>query len=84
MYGWSDQGMGGGWLVMMMLGMLLFAAILAFGLVALWRHSRSGSESTTTTPSGASAIAILQERFARGELTEEEYLRRLAMLKGQS
>ena len=84
MYGWSDQGMGGGWLVMMMLGMLLFTAILAFGLVALWRHNRSGSESTTTTPSGASAIAILQERFARGELTEEEYLRRLAMLKGQS
>jgi len=83
MYGWSDQGTGGGWLVMMMLGMLLFAAILAFGLVALWRNSRSGSESTTT-PSGASAIAILQERFARGELTEEEYLRRLAMLKGQS
>jgi len=82
MYGWSDQGMGGGWLVMM-LGMLLFAVILAFGLVALWRHNRSGTESTAT-PSGTSAIAILQERFARGELTEEEYLRRLAMLKGQS
>jgi uncharacterized membrane protein len=32
--------------------------------------------------SGNPAIDILKERFARGEVSEEEYSRRLTMLKG--
>ena len=86
MYGWHYQGMGGGWWIVMMIAMVLFWTLLVFGIVALVRHNRPTSPhtSTSSTSSTSSAIAILQERFARGELTEEEYNRRRAILKDPS
>lgn len=84
MYGWNYQGMGGGAWALMIVGMLVFWTILAVGLVALLRHNRSGYDGVDSPRSGNAAISILKERFARGELTEEEYSRRLAILKNQS
>ena len=83
MYGWQDQGMGGAWWILMGIGMVLFWAVLVIGLVALLRHNRAATPHVSVAHTSA-AIAILQERFARGELTEEEYVRRLAILKGSS
>jgi putative membrane protein len=80
-YGWYNQGMNGGWWVVMMVGMLVFWAILVIGVVALLRHYMSRRDGQGSEPPSTSAIEILRERFARGELNEEEYSRRLALLK---
>jgi putative membrane protein len=68
----------------MIIGMLVFWAILVVGLVALLRHNRVGHTAIPTPIASDAAISILKERFARGEVTEEEYTRRLAILKNQS
>lgn len=83
-YGWHDQGMSGGWWALMIIGMLVFGTILVVGLVALLRHNRADHNAASTPVASDTAIPILKERFARGELTEEEYARRLTILKDRS
>lgn len=80
-YGWHNDAMSSGWWVVMVVGMLIFLAIFVVGGVFLVRHySQPPGDAGTSN----SAIDILQQRFARGELSEEEYTRSLALLKGQS
>ncbi len=83
-YGWQNQGMDGGTWALMIIGMLVFGAILAVGLVALSRHNQAGHSPSVNPMLPDAAIPILKERFARGEMTEEEYTRRLAILKDHS
>lgn len=80
-YGWHNDAMGSGWLVLMVVGMLAFLAVFVIGGVLLVRHY--GQRPSDPGASG-SAIDILQQRFARGEISEEEYTRGLALLKGES
>lgn len=80
-YGWYNQGMGGGWWVLMMIGMVVFWAIFVIGIVALLRHYGPRRGEAAARSSTSSAIDILKERFARGELTEEEYTRRRKLLE---
>lgn len=72
MWGWSEWG----WLPMM-LGMILFWGGLIWFAVWLVRRTDRGStrESTPSDPR-----AILEERFARGEIDEEEFDRRTKVL----
>lgn len=62
----------------------LFMFVLFIGLVvvlfALMRHYRPMTHHGPVSHARGSAIAILQERFARGEIDEDEYRRRLALL----
>ena len=73
---WHDGGgLGaGGWIVMSLM-MLVFWAVVVGGAVWLLRGGRG-----QTGASRAGAQQILDERFARGELTEEEYRQRRALL----
>jgi len=79
--------MGGGmtwfWLLMMLFGLLVFAGII---LLAVWAIARfAGSErqtSSTTSGSPEDPLTILQRRYARGEITREEYERIRSDLKG--
>ncbi len=79
--------MGGGmmWfgIVMMLFGLLVFAGII---LLAVWAIARlAGSErlrSSTTSGSPEDPLTILQRRYARGEITREEYERIRSDLKG--
>ncbi len=69
---WVD---GGGW-VWMTLMMLGFWALLIFGGVALYRATRQ--------PAGTQqneALHLLDARFARGEIDDEDYSRRRALLR---
>lgn len=91
--GWNDadwgrmhDGLGwGGWLAMALL-MLLLAA-LVIGLV-VWLLVRSTSGGRPTGPETGSfderstPEQVLGERFARGEIDEDEYLRRRSVLRG--
>ncbi len=73
MYGFGWDGMSGwGWIGMTVM-MVFWIAILA---LAVWAISRAVSH-PTQLPSGPSdedrAMRTLRERFARGEITEDEY-----------
>ncbi len=79
MMGNMMNGMMGGMMGPMMLGMVLFWTLVIVVLVLLVRQlwgRRPGSTS--------SAITILQERFARGEMDREEYQQRLSTLQARS
>ncbi len=71
-FGWGGMILGG----LMML--LFWGVIIALIVLALRALSRSGS-GRTTPPAGPSgqagdqALEILRERYARGEITKDEY-----------
>ena len=80
-YGYGD-GMGwAGWLLTILFVLLLLAAIAALVLFIVRSSRGAGSLGTRRTTAGA-AHQVLDERFARGEIDEEEYLRRRAVLRG--
>ncbi len=71
MYGWMGPY---GW-ISMIIG-LVFTVVILGGLVWLvvWAVRRSGTGSYSGgTPSGMSAKEIAQQRYARGEITREQY-----------
>lgn len=78
---WGAMG-GGGWVVMTVV-MLAFWALVVGGVVALFRSGRptvsKGVSGSATTPE-RSAENVLDERFARGEIDEQEYHARRAVL----
>jgi putative membrane protein len=79
---WWYPGGGGmsgwGWAAMSV-SMLLFWAVLVLGGIALYRalNRPTGGPSAAQHPT---AEQVLAERFARGEIDEEEYRRRLETL----
>jgi putative membrane protein len=84
---WNHGGMTGwGWFAMS-LSTILFWAVLIAVVVLLFRSlNRARKESQTPggwgTPGGWSTPEqVLAERFARGEIDEDEYRRRLATLR---
>jgi putative membrane protein len=82
--GWY-QGMGwGGWFTMGIV-MILLWGLVVWGIVALVRsmNAPDPKASFRTRPREATTSSddILAKRFAHGELDEEEYRRRLAILR---
>ncbi|NUS44545.1 MAG: SHOCT domain-containing protein [Mycobacteriaceae bacterium] len=68
--GWGHPGMG--------VGMLLFWCVLIAGLVLLARCLMPSGR--TGGSAGATPRQVLDERFARGEIDEQEYRNRLETL----
>jgi len=60
------------------LGSLLFLALIVIGIVLLVR----GPSRSTPDQREDSSLRILEERFARGEIDEEEYRHRRRTLEG--
>ncbi len=73
MWGWNGWSWWG-WLLMMF-SMVAFWGLLIWGIVALFRRSGDGR------PERPDPERILAERFAAGEIDEEEYRRRLDTLR---
>lgn len=62
--------------------MVLFWAAVIFGIVALIRNAgRSGQQRGGESHAAAAPERLLAERFARGEIDDEEYRQRLAALQ---
>ncbi len=82
MMGYSGAGSWVGWLVMVLV-MIAFWALLIAGLVALIRYLLSSSPATDVTalPGAGNAEDVLAERYARGEIDDGEYDRRLALIR---
>ncbi len=79
MMGWYHGGTGwGGWVVMMVV-MVGFWALVVLAVIALFRGTRGSGE---WTPDHPDPTQVLDERFARGEIDEDEYHARSAVLRG--
>ncbi|HEY5186981.1 MAG TPA: SHOCT domain-containing protein [Actinomycetes bacterium] len=76
--------MGGGGLFLVFLALLVFFGLVAVLLVWAWsrRPSTPVGGPAAPTGKGSSARVILDERFARGEIDEEEYRRRRTLMEG--
>jgi putative membrane protein len=82
------DGLGwAGWLLMALFLMLLVALVIGIVVLLLARStgrggmtSGAGTAPHATGPSGAEQV--LGERYARGEIDEDEYLRRRSVLRG--
>ena len=86
---WYGSGMSGWGYALMTVSMILFWGAVIFGIVALVRHlGRSGQPPAAPQPpqtlaSPQTPEQLLAERFARGEINEDEYRQRLAVLRGE-
>jgi putative membrane protein len=87
---WYGSGISGWGYALMTVSMILFCGAVIFGIVALVRYvSRADQPPEAPPPPGSPAPPqtpeqLLAERFARGEINEEEYRHRLAVLRGES
>jgi putative membrane protein len=64
-YGWNGMGFG-------MVSMLLFWVLLILAIIALIKYTRSSGNSSERN-SEKTALDILKERYARGEIEREEF-----------
>jgi putative membrane protein len=81
---WYDGhgGMGwGGWVVMGLTFVLFWGGIVIFAVWGIrnWR-SDDGNPPAGTTPTSSHADDVLAERFARGEIDEDEFTHRRELL----
>ncbi|MEJ3748925.1 SHOCT domain-containing protein [Actinomycetes bacterium KLBMP 9797] len=72
---WFDHGAGGWGYAMMLFNMLIFWGLVTAAAVLLYRALRRGDDTGLDA-----ARRTLVERYARGEIDDEEYRRRLDTL----
>ena len=72
---------GAGWLGWALMGfsMIAVAALVVFLVLGATR-SLGGNSMVSSPPSGA--LGILQERFARGEISSEEFKQQSQLIRG--
>lgn len=80
---WYHGGMNGWWFVMW-LSILLFWAVLVAAGVLLFRAFNRAPGDVRHPGARSAPEQLLAERFARGEIDEDEYRRRLSVLRGES
>ncbi|MCA4725253.1 MULTISPECIES: SHOCT domain-containing protein [Mycolicibacterium] len=76
---WYGGGWGG-WIMMTVL-MLLFWGGLLTAIVLAARAFGADSRARSSPPASPRADELLSERFARGEIDDEEFRRRMALLR---
>ena len=73
---------GGWWLVLGPLGMIVFIAVIVAIIIVLVRwFGGTGHPVAHAQPPSGTAMDILKERFARGEIDEEEFADRRRLLE---
>jgi putative membrane protein len=75
-----DNGMGGWGIALMAMSNLLFWGLVIAGIVLLVRYIGRGTQPAAPTDQRPTPQQVLADRFARGEIDEEEYTRRLQVL----
>jgi putative membrane protein len=76
---------GGGWLIAILCIAFIIAVIIGIVLLVIWLARRSSANGRSASalqapPAPPSAREILQTRYARGEITREQYQEMLADL----
>lgn len=79
---WYDDGHfgWGGWLLGSAV-MVVFWALVIAGTVLLVRYLMTSRGDAKPVAGSSTAQALLAERYARGEIDDEEYRRRLTLLR---
>jgi uncharacterized membrane protein len=78
MWDWGmNTGLWGGWFGMLLMGFFALLVLLGFVLVVVWIVRSMGGEQGTGSGQGPQpdhdpAVATARERFARGEISQEE------------
>ena len=82
---WNGGWGWGGWILMTLVmvafwGLVITAVVLAIRYLASGgsHHNRAGSGSV---PADSRAEDVLAERYARGEIDDDEYRRRLTLIR---
>ena len=88
MMGWYGGGWGMGAWAGMGLGMVVLWGVVILAVVSLVRSSsRTGHQRSLVNPPASAgtytALGNLDDRFARGELTQDEYLAKRDTLLGR-
>ena len=82
--GWGDGGWGWGAWVFMAIMMLIFFALVAAVLIALLRPGGWSAGAIPRRADGVEdALRLLDERFARGEVDADEYIKRRDLLRSR-
>lgn len=79
MYWYGDHMSGWGY-GFMTLSMVLFWGLVVAGVVLLVRYL-GRDQGPPSEPAGPAAERLLAERFARGDIDEQEYRRRIELLR---
>ncbi len=77
---WYGSGIGGWEYALMAIGMALFWGAVILGIVALVRYGGPRRREPAEPPA-PEPERLLAERFARGEIDEDEYVQRLTSLR---
>lgn len=77
---WGN-GMGGWGYFLMALNMAVFWGLLITAIVLLVRYLGGEHRRSAPPTAGSNPGRMLAERYARGEIDDEEYQRRLAVLR---
>jgi putative membrane protein len=81
MHGWSGAMSGWGW-TWVSVGLLALAAVAVTAVAYVAHALRAGSRTAVLEPSRQpSAEEVLADRFARGEIGEDDYWQRLHALR---
>jgi putative membrane protein len=82
--GWDHMGgaYGFGWVGIGMFTMILFWILVIVAIVALWRGISRPPQSPAQTPA-KTALQLLEERYARGEIGREEFVQKRDDLEGK-
>jgi putative membrane protein len=80
MWHWFHWGFGGWWLMFVV--MIAFWGLIIWGIIALVRTTthRNNADSDTRHPD---AMEILKTRYARGEITREEFEERKKVINSR-
>lgn len=71
-WGWDHMGFGGGGMGFGWIGMILFWVLIIVGIAALVKWFAAGSP-RDDRPREKTALDVLKERYARGEINREEF-----------
>lgn len=86
---WNGYGMGAwGWFAMSLTTLVVWGLIVAAAVLVVRAFKRDGTDGHPTpappTAPGREAETLLAERYSRGEIDDEEYTRRLAVLRSHA
>lgn len=70
---WYGNGIGGWGVALMMIGHVLFWVGIIIGVIALIRYVAGGDRAAMTAGPRPAPEQLLAERFAQGEIDEQEY-----------